>query len=146
MNWKQEATEKLQRYTQMQQAAHNIPEELEMLEAAICAIRSARVDGAAGKGGGNKREDMLLNNIVKRQELTQTLTQTKQWLGTADRALRTLTPEERLVLQRMFILPEKGCVSRLCQELGIEQSSVYRKRDQALERFTRSLYGALETN
>ncbi len=146
MNWKQEATEKLQRYTQMQQAAHNIPQELELLEEAICAIRSARIDGIAVRGGGNNREKMLLDNIVKRQELTQALDRTKRWLATADRALRTLTPEERLVLQRMFILPEKGCIARLCQELGVEQSTVYRKRDQALERFTRSLYGAVETN
>ncbi len=146
MNWKNEAMEKLQRYNQMQQAAHNIPQELEMLEEAIRAIRSSRPDATTAKGGGNKREEMLLNNIVKRQELTQTLEQTKRWLSTANRALRTLTPEERLILQRMFILPEKGCISRLCDELGVEQSTVYRKRDQALERFTRSLYGAIDSN
>ena len=146
MNWKNEAMEKLQRYTQMQQAAYNIPEELKMLEQAICAIRSARLDGTTAKGGGNKREEMLLNNIVKRQELSQSLEQTQRWLTTANRALRSLSAEERLILQRMFIVPEKGCIPRLCQELGVEQSTVYRKRDQALERFTRSLYGATETS
>ncbi len=146
MNWKNEAVEKLQRYTQMQQASHNIPQEIEMLEDAICAIRSSRLDATVAKGGGNKREEMLLNNIVKRQELAQTLENTNRWLTTFDRAMRTLSKDERLVLHRMFILPEVGCVQRLCDELGVEQSTVYRKRDKALERFTRSLYGATETN
>ena len=146
MNWKAEATEKLQRYLQMQQAARNIPEEIQTLENAIYAIRSARTDGTATRGGGNKREEMLLNNIVKRQELSNALEQTNRWLATFERAMRTLSKEERLVLHRMFILPETGCVQRLCEELGVEQSTVYRKRDKALERFTRSLYGATETN
>lgn len=145
MNWKNEAMEKLRRYSAMQQAAHNLPEEIQMLEYAIRTIRSSALDATPTKGGGNKREEMLLNNIVKRQELTDTLDHTRRWLSTADRALRSLTPEERLILQRMFILPETGCVQRLCEELNIEQSSVYRKRDKALERFTRSLYGQLES-
>ena len=145
MNWKNEAMEKLQRYTQMQQAAYNIPEEIQMLEEAICAIRSSRLDATTAKGGGNKREEMLLNNIVKRQELAQTLEHTNRWLNTANRALRGLSPEERLILQRMFIVPEKGCIPRLCEELGVEQSTIYRKRDHALERFTRSLYGVTES-
>ena len=146
MNWKSEAMEKLQRYPQMQQAARNIPEELQMLEQAISAIRSSRLDATPAGGGGNKREEMLLNNIVKRQELETTLEQTNLWLNTFHRAMRSLSREEKLILQRMFILPESGCVQRLCEELGVEQSSIYRKRDKALERFTRSLYGATETN
>jgi hypothetical protein len=32
-------------------------------------------------------------------------------------------------------------MDRLCQELDLEQSSIYRKRDQALRRFTTALYG-----
>ena len=145
MNWKSEAIEKLQNYPQMQQAARNIPEELRMLEDAIYSIRSARLDGTAVRGGGSKREEMLLNNIVKRQELSNTLDQTNRWLTTFDRAMRSLTKEDRLVLQRLFILPERDSIPRLCDELGVEQSTVYRKRDKALERFTRSLYGATET-
>jgi hypothetical protein len=56
-----------------------------------------------------------------------------------------LTPEERLVLLRIFILPESGSIQRLCDELNVEQSSVYRKRDKALEAFTLALYGRVES-
>lgn len=145
MNWKNEATEKLKRYGAMQLATRNIPEEIHMLELAITAIRSSRADGSPAKGGGNKREEMLLNNIVKRQELSGALEHARTWLSTTDRALRSLNSDERLILQRLFITPEAGCIQRLCDELGVEQSSVYRKRDKALEKFTRSLYGITES-
>lgn len=146
MNWKNEAIEKLRRYSSMQLASHNLPEEISMLEEAFTSIRSAKMDATPSRGGGNKREDMLLNNIVKRQELTAALEHTQKWLSSTDRALRGLSKEEQKILQRMFIYPEVGSVQRLCQELGVEQSSVYRKRDKALERFTRALYGVTETS
>lgn len=145
MNWKNEAMEKLRRYDAMRQAALNIPEEIRRLEQDAQAIRSPRIDGMPVKGGGSKREDILLNNLVQRQELKGNLQQTKLWLSGADRALKALSAEERLILHRMFICPEKGCLERLCNELGVEQSSIYRKRDKALHRFTLALYGQTES-
>lgn len=144
MNWKAEAMEKLHRYDAMRQAVKNIPEELSRLETDATRIRSARTDGTPVKGGGNKREDMLLDNLVHRQELQWTLQQAQNWVHMTERALSTLTPEEKLILHRMYILPERGCLDRLCMELGVEQSSIYRRRDKALHRFTLALYGAVE--
>ena len=71
--------------------------------------------------------------------------QVKQWLSLTDRGLQALEPEELLVLRRMYLTPERGAVDRLCEELGVEQASVYRKRDKALHRFTVALYGFPET-
>ena len=141
MNWKEEATEKLRKYDAMRLATQNLPEELHRLEESACAIRAARTDATPVKGGTNRREDALLSNMVHRQELSHALAQAKSWLSTADRSLGALTPEEKLVLHRLYIYPERGAVDRLCGELGLEQSSVYRKRDKALERFTLALYG-----
>lgn len=144
MNWKAEAMEKLHRYDAMRQAVKNISEELSRLETDATRIRSARTDSTPVKGGGNKREDMLLDNFVHRQELQWLLQQAKNWVNMTERALSTLTPEEKLILHRMYILPERGCLDRLCMELGVEQSSIYRRRDKALHRFTLALYGAVE--
>ena len=68
----------------------------------------------------------------------------KHWLLVADRGLAALLPDEKLVLQRLYLHPEKDALQRLCDELGVEQSTVYRKRDQALQRFTTALYGFSE--
>ena len=145
MNWKTEAMEKLRRYDAMQQATRNIPEEISRLELAARSIRSARTDGTPVKGGGSKREEMLLDNLVHRQELEWSLDQAQSWLQSTERALSVLSPEEQLVLQRFYICPERGSVQRLCGELGVEQSSIYRKRDKALHKFTIALYGTVES-
>lgn len=141
MNWKNEAKEKLRRYDAMRLATINIPQELHRLEMDAQSIRSARTDATPVSGGGSKREDALLNNILHRQELTWTLQQAQAWLQITDRALTTLTQAEKLILTRLYIYPEKGGLERLCKELDMESSSVYRHREQALKRFTMALYG-----
>jgi len=55
-----------------------------------------------------------------------------------------LTPEEKQILHRLLIYPEKRALERLSLELGIEQSSIYRKRDDALRHFTLAYYGVTE--
>lgn len=140
MNWKEEAAEKLRRYDAMRTALTNIPQELERLEQEASAIRSARTDKVKVTSKGC-REDDLINNLVQRQELEHNFRQTESWLQITDRALDVLPPDDRLVLQRLFITKERDSLSRLCSELGVEQSSIYRKRDKALHRFTIALYG-----
>lgn len=141
MKWKDEAMDKLRRYDAMRQALMNIPQEIKRLKADACAIRAASADTVVVKGGGNRREDALINNLVERQELEWTLKQVKRWLSVTERGLSALTPDEQLVLQRLYLYPERGALDRLCMELGVEQSTIYRKRDQALHRFTLALYG-----
>lgn len=145
MNWKQEAIEKLRRYDAMKKAVVNLPEEISRLEIASMSIRSVKPDAIHVKGGGGGQEDVMLSNMVHRQELQFAFEQAKSWVKSTDQALGALTPEERLVLTRFYIYPEKGNVDRLCGELGVEQSSVYRRRDAALRKFTVALYGFLET-
>ena len=144
MNWKQEAKEKLRRYSAMRLATINIPQELERLEIDARSIRSAKTDGTPVAGGGNKREEALINNILHRQELTWTLQQAQLWLQITDRALSALSSDEKQILHRLYIYPEKGGLERLCKELGMETSSVYRRRDKALKHFTIAYYGIEE--
>ena len=141
MNWKAEAKEKLKRYDAMRLATINIPEELQRLEIDAQSIRSAKLEPSSSPSGGNRREDALLNNIIQRQELLWTLQQAQIWLKSTDRALSALPNDEKLILHRMYIYPEKGGVERLCKDLGMEVSSVYRRRDKALKHFTLAYYG-----
>lgn len=141
MNWKGEAMERLQKYDAMRTSVQNIPGELKRLAVEACSIRGARTDGTAVKGGGSRREDALLSNLVQRQQLQWALDQALLWVETTERALGTLTPEEKLVLNRFYLYPCPGSVDRLCGELGQEQSTIYRKRDRALRHFTMALYG-----
>lgn len=58
-----------------------------------------------------------------------------------EQALAILNPEERLVLHRFFIQPTNHRLDQLRMELGVEQSTVYRRRDKALTKFTAALFG-----
>ena len=144
MNWKFEAMEKLRLYEAKKQSLRSIPEEIERLESAMKSIRSATADGTPVKGGGSGRDDMMLSNIVHREELDRALEQAKKWVDLVDAGLEILSQDERLILDRFYIHPARGNVDRLCGELGIEKTQVYTKKDSALHHFTISLYGCSE--
>ena len=141
MNWKEEAMDKLRNYDAMRQSLSIIPEELERLELEASALRSIQFDKTAVKSSGRHQENALINNLVRRQELARNFQQAQSLVRTTDQALSALYPDEKLVLHRLYIYPEKGALERLCGELDVEQSSIYRKRDKALHHFTMAYYG-----
>lgn len=145
MDWKALAREKLRRYSAMQMSLANIPQEIERLKLEGQSIRSSRTDGTPVMGGGSGREEAMLNNIVHRQELGLTLKQAQLWKQTVDQALSVLSESEQLILRRLYIYPTKGSLAILCKELSCGKSSIYRRRDDALYKFTIALYGAAET-
>lgn len=145
MNWKHEAIEKLKEYEARVKSVKTIPNEIKRLELDYTRIRSATGDGTPVRGGGSAREDMLLSNIVHREELERALEMARMWVALVDAGMDPLTPEERLVLERFYMRPERGNVERLCQELGLEKTAVYDRRDKALRHFVLALYGGPET-
>lgn len=144
MNWKDEAMEKLRNYDAMRQSLTIIPEELQRLEQEANDLRSVQFDRPVVKSNGNRKETALINNLVQRQELARNFQQAQFLVRNTDLALGVLNPEEKLVLHRLYIYPEKGALDRLCGELGVEQSSIYRKRDKALHHFTLAYYGVAQ--
>ena len=145
MNWKREAIDKLKNYEAHREALENIPKEIKRLESAYAGIRSATTDGTPVSGGGNTREDSMLSNIIHRDELKRQLKEAGLWVSQVDEALDILSDEEKMVLERLFIHPVKGAMSALSEQLNIDKTTVYRRRDKALRRFTIALYGAVET-
>lgn len=146
MNWKHEAVNKLRRYDAMQRATVNLPLEIKRLKAETEGVRSGLQVGFAGGKSSRSKEDALLDNLMKRQQLQWSLDQAESWTGTVSRALGALEPEEQLILQQLYILPREGAVGQLMERLSVERSTVYRRRDKALKKFTLSLYGGEESN
>ena len=133
MNWKYEAIEKLKEYSAKRQALNSIPEEMARLESAMQSIRSATADGTPVSGGGSGREDMLLSNIVHREELARSLEQARKWVSLVDSGLEVLTDDERKVLDRFYIKPARGNVDRFAKNLGLKSLRFMRER---IRRFT----------
>ena len=145
MIWRQEAIEKLKEYEAKRLALKTIPLEIRRLELEMQSIRSATSDGSPVKGGGSGREDMYLSNIVRREELERSLEQAKIWVSLTEDALDLMNEEERLLLDRFFVHPEKRAADRLAGDLNVDVKTVYRRKDAALRRFTIALYGGTES-
>lgn len=118
--------------------------ELERLGAAYTGIRAAKVDGMPRAGSSaSSREGAMISNITRRDELKRRLKEARLWVEIVDGGLSILDDEGRLVLELLFIHPAKGNIDRLCEQLYIEKSTAYHRRDEALRRFTLALYGPL---
>lgn len=141
MNWKLEAKEKLQSYPTRRASIQSLKNELRRLEFEAEGLKSPTLRAESVRQSHSQRDDRIVDNLVQRKELERRLRETELWLGTVDGALSALTEQERLVLRRMYMEPGRGNLDRLCEELELEKSMVYRRRDGALERFTSALYG-----
>ncbi len=144
MNWKDEVVERLGRYAAMETAVKVIPVELQRLEQEALSLSCGLPGGGGTKTNIRGREDMLLSILVRRQELEKNHTNASLWLQSMDKAMGQLTQEEKHILERMHIRRDRD-IPLLCAELGMEKTSLYRRRDAALKHLTLALYGALET-
>ena len=143
--WKYKAIDKLKDYSLKKTALVNLPEEIRRLEIDAQRIKSATADGTPVKGGGSGREERLISNIVEREEHKAKLSIAKITVEMVDRGLAVLDPDERHILDTMYIYRTKGSVSRLMEEYNLaEESSLYKKVNKALLRFTMAMYGVTE--
>lgn len=144
MIWKNEAIGKLKQYAVKKLALENIPLEIRQQYLSMSSIQSAATDSVPVRGNSS-REDAILNNITYRSELLESYSQTKLWVDAMDRALGALSKEEFLLLDRFFIHPEPKAADRLAGDLCLDMKTVYRRKDDALRKFTVALYGVTET-
>lgn len=140
MNWKQQAIDRLKQMPYMERSLECIPTELHRLEQEASTLGSASLS-LSRTANHRSRENRFLNNCMQRQHLRQQLEDARLWLKSTRKALDGLTQEQRQLLQYFYVRPVNDPVDRLCRELGLERSSVYRHRDKALQTFATCLYG-----
>lgn len=145
MNCIKEAESKLRDYEDKRQALQSLQSQIRTLEMEMGDVRSAMTDGTAIRGGGNRREDMLVNNIAERAELKRAYLITESWVDAVSSALDALTKQERYILDLFYIKNQKGRVERLSEEMHVEQAEVYRRKNAALKKFVYRFYGVTET-
>ena len=117
MDWKREAEEKLRLHPARKQAVESMGREM--------TLDSGGLEGL-----------MQLRELQMQRERTQLLVEL------VESGLQALEPEERLILDRLYLHPVKHGVDWLCGELGCESASVYRRREKALRHFAAAMYGA----
>ena len=145
LNWCVFAIQRLKDYETRKEAADSLTEQIKNLESKFTSIRAATTDGTPVKGGNeNKREEMLINNIATREELQRNLDTVKKEIEITEKGLASLTPEETKILTLFYMQRQKGFVDRLCNELYISKTELYRQKEDALKKFTMVCYGIVE--
>lgn len=139
--WKKQAMNELEMYEARKLAVENIPDQLRQLESALSSIRSPGADSVCARTGGGGQDDRYLNNITSRELLKDNLKQTVKAARRTEKALGVLSEEERMVLDRFYIHPEKKAADRLAGDLHLDVKTVYFRRDAALRKFTVAMYG-----
>ena len=144
MNWKQESREELREYEAKRTALINIPEEITLLKSEMVKLGGGSNSSAPVKGGGSRWEDKQINLIVKIDKLMASHRYVRDWVKKVELGLAVLSKEERMILDRAYINPEKGYVDRLCGDLHLEKSAVYDRIYAALRKYTLARYGCVE--
>lgn len=143
MDWTREIKDDLRSYAARKASIQNISEELERLQAELYGVKSATADGAPVSGGTNRREDRLLNIIVKKGKLEGAQKCTRDWVRIMDRALAELNTEEFELLDRLYIHGSRCSADRIAEEMGVEIRTVWRQSRSALVHLAYAMYGQL---
>lgn len=80
------------------------------------------------------RRDEVVAVLRQAQKDRQEISRLQARVAAFEKAWRGLSREEQVLLQELVMDRRKGNVERLCGELGIEKSAVYRRRDKALQK------------
>lgn len=145
LNWCIFSIQRLRDYESRKDAVENLTEQIKTLEEKYTSIRSATTDSTPVQGGeNNRREEMLIHNIATREELKNNLEITKNEIAITEKGLASLTDDEKKILTRFYINRSKGYIERLCDELYISKTELYRQKDEALKKFTTVCYGIVE--
>lgn len=145
MNWISESISDLRLYGQRKRFLENVDSQLIWLENDFASLKGCATDSEAVDGGASRSEDHLLNNIVKRDKLKQSKRLAIEFVEQIEKSLDMLPKKQKDILMEFFIDRNKGHVERLMEKYHIEQSMVYKLKNEALRNFTVLRSGYTET-
>lgn len=140
MDWYIFSIKRLREYEMRKQSLDNIKEQISILESQFTGLKAATADGTPTGDNENRREDMLIHNISKREELKNNYKLVFRDISITENGLKALTEEERRILFVFFIERQKNYVERLCEELFISKTELYRRKDEALKKFNDGMF------
>lgn len=139
MTDKQRAREVLRVHRYNLAAVTALPDEIRRVD---LALTSPRVSNPEKLPGGNGENDRLERLIVRRDELKLRLEIAALSVRAVERALDTLAPDERHVLEVMDVYRQRGAPARLAEALHYSDvSTVYKLEARALDHFALAMFG-----
>lgn len=90
------------------------------------------------------KNDAIVNLIIQKEAIKKRIDDLDVEKKLYDHAWEHLTKEEKRILQVFFMMGIKKrqeAVDILCEELEREPATIYRKKDEAISRFKKLLFG-----
>ena len=123
-------------------AMGNLKAKIAELDADFGRLQAVKFDTVSVQGYKTSMEERLVKSIAERDELRERLRKTTAAWKRVEGALKQLSGEERKILQRFYIFNSSSEERMaLCDELNVERSELYRRKDMALEKLDLILYG-----
>ena len=103
----------------------------------VCATPGATPPALEDSTGGTivcMRRDEVVAALRQAQKDRKEISRLQARLAAFEKAWRSLTREEREILQQLVVDRRRGNAERLCQALDVEPATVYRRRNKALQK------------
>ena len=143
MNWKREAECDLKNYTSRLTAIENLISRIRVLEEKYTSLRGISMDTPV-MGGASHQEDSMINNIVEREKLRNNLKTVRMLVKLTEKGLAGLDERQRDILNAFYINRTENHVETLSAKYHLEKSRLYQLKDEALYKFTISMFGIID--
>lgn len=144
MKWTECAMQDLRKYEGQKRSLANIAERISLLNQKNASMKRFRTDTIPGVGGSSDWTDVVLDDGVECERLKLLYQVNRRLINIVDRGLSALSDNEKLVLEKFYMKRTKNYLEELKSELKLEQTQVYRLKDEALYKFTINMYGTTE--
>lgn len=144
MDYRLLAQEELKSLPMLASASENTAMELEEIRLKLRSMKNMRDYYEETRKELHAGDERLLALQSQKSELQLRLRQTQLRMMRIGRALDVLSDEERRLLTECYVRRE-NTPEDIMEVIGVEKSSFYRMRGEALERFTRAMFGVILT-
>lgn len=136
MDWKIYAIKDLRRYKFIKLGIINSKERLAIIDS------ETKTPLHTNRKRCTRKNAELIDATIEANNLRQSISSAERTTKLLERALESLTEIERDILAKFYMDNNPKPASILSDELGFSVRSLYRARDEALEKFTLAMYGA----
>ncbi len=131
----------IQAFNSMEFIINNTPDEIQNIRSQMGGATTPKLDGLPSTHDPRNREDSLLEAIDQINVLEERYKQAVEYMAWFKPAWEQLSEEDQLILEILYMDATKNAVDEAMDSLKIERSSVYNKRNHALNILTNLLYG-----
>ena len=134
--------EAIKAYESMSFIIRNTDDEIREVRERMAGVGSPNMDGMPHAHDPQAGEKRILSGIEEIDMLKERYRQAVEYMAWFKPAWEKLTEDERFVLETFYMDAEEyGAVMTVANELKIERSSAYNKKNRALDHLTMLLYG-----